>query len=272
MSQGRNWCFTINNWTDDDINKLSGAECRYMVYGKETGETGTPHLQGFVVFNTAKRLGGVKQLHETAHWELARGTWEQAANYCKKDGDFTERGVAPMSQKRKGEVEIDRWDAAYEAVKAGRFEDVPNDIAGRGGIRNLLHKARLTQKRPEPCEVDCRWYHGRTGTGKSHAARTEFPEYFLKGRTKWWDGYTDQETVVIEEWDPKTSEFIGSYLKEWCDKWPFEAETKGGRTSIRPKRIIVTSNYTLEQCFGHDKCGLLEPLERRFNVVLFQGV
>ena len=36
-------------------------------------------------------------------------------------------------------------------------------------------------------------------------------------------------------------------LKNWADKFPFQAEFKGGSMLIRPARIVVTSNYTPQQ-------------------------
>lgn len=87
------WCFTINNYTDEDITRLDALNVKYLVYGKEVGQQGTPHLQGFVVFHrTHPRSTAQRLLCPRAHLEVTRGTNQQAADYCKKDGDYVERG------------------------------------------------------------------------------------------------------------------------------------------------------------------------------------
>lgn len=102
MTQSTGWCFTLNNYTDADEAALRSIPCRYMVYGREVAPTtGTPHLQGYIHFERTKRLSGVRAVfpHRT-HLEPRRGSPEQAANYCKKDGDFEERGVLPAQGRR----------------------------------------------------------------------------------------------------------------------------------------------------------------------------
>jgi hypothetical protein len=56
-------------------------------------------------------------------------------------------------------------------------------------------------------------------------------------------------------------------LKEWCDHHPFAAETKGSTTVLRPPKVIITSNYSMEECFTDPN--ILEPLKRRLNVRYF---
>ena len=74
--------------------------------------------------------------------------------------------------------------------------------------------------------------------------------HYQKEKNKWWCNYTGQDTVAIEEADPKTMEHLADRLKVWADRYPFPGEIKGGRLEgIRPKKIIVTSNYSIEECF-----------------------
>jgi len=49
----RAWCYTINNFTEEDRDGLRALTCAYNIFGYERGDEGTPHLQGYVQF--AKR-------------------------------------------------------------------------------------------------------------------------------------------------------------------------------------------------------------------------
>lgn len=93
--QGPRWCFTLNNYSAEDEEVVKAIDNKYIVYGRETSDSGTPHLQGFIVFRSTKRLAAVKKLLPTAHWEVAKGTSKQASDYCKKDTDYYESGSFP---------------------------------------------------------------------------------------------------------------------------------------------------------------------------------
>ncbi len=263
--RSRGWCWTLNNPTralELVAEELAGV--RYLVYGRELSSSGTPHLQGFVyfvhpvTFSTAKR-----RLPEGSHVEAMRGTPKQASDYAKKDGDFFETGSLPVDQAARGEGEKKRWKEARAAAEEGRMDDIPDDIY----IRYLgnLHRIR-EQKRPRPAAIPVlvnEWLWGATGTGKSVAARVENPLHYLKGNHKWWTGYQGEPCVILEEWSPHLS-MLASYLKKWADHHPFAAETKGGETSLRPEKIVVTSNFPIETCFP--EVDDQEPLLRRFRV------
>ena len=60
MAQSKYWCFTLNNYTDEDVDGVDAWEYDYVIFGKEVGDNGTPHLQGYVECKTKKRLTWLK--------------------------------------------------------------------------------------------------------------------------------------------------------------------------------------------------------------------
>lgn len=97
MSYQKNWCFTLNNYSEDDLEKYenlgqqTSTTIQYLIYGKEVGENGTPHLQGFVQFKKRLRIRQVKDyLGSRVHVEPANGTPAQNQVYCQKEEDFVE--------------------------------------------------------------------------------------------------------------------------------------------------------------------------------------
>jgi len=95
----KNWCFTINNYTVDGLERLAsldefiGSSIQYFIIGKETSESGTPHIQGYIQFTKRQRMSQVKRfLGAKAHVEVSRGTAREASRYCMKEHDYTEFG------------------------------------------------------------------------------------------------------------------------------------------------------------------------------------
>lgn len=85
------WCFTLNNYTPEEENKLKvmvEKECKFCVCGHEVGEKGTPHLQGYLEFKRKIRFNQVKiLLGSRYHIEKAKGSKWDNITYCEKDGD-----------------------------------------------------------------------------------------------------------------------------------------------------------------------------------------
>jgi len=129
MSNCRNWCFTVNNYTEDDIRKAKNLPCKYIIFGKEVGESGTPHLQGYVQLAKRTRLTGVKKLiNNQVHWEPAKGTPQQNIEYCsKQDQQAYRNGVVSVERERKD------LDAFMSAVRD----------------EGVLNKKRLREEYPE---------------------------------------------------------------------------------------------------------------------------
>lgn len=84
------WVFTINNYTQDDLNAVRSIKSPlFVVYGIEKGNLGTPHLQGFVEHVNGIRImrSQLERLLGGRAWlNPARGTEVQCIGYCIKDG------------------------------------------------------------------------------------------------------------------------------------------------------------------------------------------
>lgn len=106
----KNWCFTLNNYSDEDVERLNNLvdtedRVEYLIYGKELAASGTPHLQGFVVFGQRTRLVMVKAIiGSNPHVEVARNV-NASVEYCKKDGEWVEFGSRSSKQGTRSDLE-----------------------------------------------------------------------------------------------------------------------------------------------------------------------
>lgn len=263
--RSENFSFTHNNYTDTTLEDT--IECRYIIYGREVAKTGTPHLQGTIIFPSQRTESSVRKKMPGCHVEITRNL-TKSINYCKKDGDFTERGTPPVSKRKQGEAEQERWKGYRLAAEEGNFHEIPEKIQFLNPKLLEFHRDRkLKSRKLEDTTAEHLWYWGASGTGKSRKARTDHPDAYLKNANKWWCGYTDEDTVLIEDFD-KRHDVLVHHLKIWADRYPFLAETKGSAQRIRPALIIVTSNYHPRDIWTDEQD--LEPILRRFKCIEFK--
>ena len=96
----RKWCFTLNNYSSDEEEKLIvffDDKAKKWIFGHEIAPTtGTPHLQGYVEFKSAKTLSSWKKFNPRISLDTAKGTLLQNFNYCtKEDGNYKYGGFRP---------------------------------------------------------------------------------------------------------------------------------------------------------------------------------
>lgn len=242
----KNWCFTLNNFNDDEqeILRALGSESpegiKYLVFGREKGAEGTPHLQGYISFEARKTLRQVRGLvSERAHFEKARGSPGENRAYCTKDGDFEEFGTVPSGQGSRSDLE-----RVAKAIKQGKTlrdlaEEFPAVVLRYGsGVQRLRMFVR--PEREGPPEIWTLW--GKTGTGKTRRV-WEFADaerMWVHPGDRWFDGYDGQPAVLFDDFDG--SWFKLSYLLKLLDRHIFQVPVKGGYTWWAPKTIYITSN------------------------------
>lgn len=276
--QAKNWVFTLNNYTESDENRLKELECEWLIFGHETApETGTRHLQGAMSFKGKRDFNALQKLFNW-HLEVMHGSCQDSKTYCTKEDPehYFEKGIIPEPRNKKGnEANKKKWEDAYQAAIEGRFDDIPRDmyLCHDRAFHRVYEEHQKDPLMDDLGDKELKdhflWLWGPTGTGKSHTAREiskklNCEEPFYKQINKWWNGYSRQKVTIIEEADPKRCEHLAGYFKQWCDKWPFSGEVKCGNfPSMRPQYIIVTSNYSIQECFPEEQD--YTPLKRRFT-------
>lgn len=92
------YVFTLNNPLHSDYallgdkTTLRDLGVEFVGYGIESGtKNKTLHLQGVVILTRATTIRGLrKKFLSRAHFEEMRGTFDEAVEYCKKDGQYTQ--------------------------------------------------------------------------------------------------------------------------------------------------------------------------------------
>jgi len=280
--KARRWCFTLNNYTEQeyqDIKNLTTDVVKYLICGREVGDSKTPHLQGAVVWNSAKSLTAIKSIpgFVRMHLEVMRGELGDSEEYCSKDGDYVEIGEAPVDKatasRRGGAATAERYETLWGLAKTGDMEQIEPDL--RVKHYNTIRAIRKDfGKRPADLDMPAgqcvgTWICGPPGCGKSRWVRHYYggDELYDKQLNKWWDGYVAEQYVLLDDFDIHHA-CLGSHLKRWADRYSFPAEWKGGKTDIRPVHIFVTSNYHPDEIWTDEKeKPILMAIMRRFTVV-----
>jgi len=271
--QVRSICFTHNNYAEGDLEKVQAWDAvKYGVIGKEVGESGTPHLQGYLQFK--KRLS-LKKVSDTlhaffnarAHTEAAKATPSKNFEYCSKDGDFVEWGEKPKMGRRMD------LEAAYDDARSDiRMVEVA-DRHKSAFIRYHRGIERVRQLHNEEKAEDFRFvevvvHSGPTGCGKTRNAMTveegARKPYKIQGdQLQWWDGYEGQEVIVIDEYANNVPITVMLGL---LDGYKLRLPVKGGFTYARWTQVQITTNLKQEQLHDQAKDEHREALWRRITL------
>lgn len=278
------YCLTINNWTQDDKQRFMDEPSDYKCYAEEVGECGTPHLQCYFYKKSKTRFSSLKKRNPRANIRVALGTAQQNRTYIfgpwdetdptkpTKHKDFNptavETGVLPKQGKRTDLSEI------VESIKTAKTT-VDEIKMTSPAIYHLygrtLHRVEdlMMREKFRNTMTTCDWLYGETGTGNSVTAFKGYnptTHYKLNLQDNgWWEGYTQQDTVIINEF---RGQIPFGELLELIDMHPHTVKRRNREPMpFTSKHIIITSSMTPQEIYKNlaatDK---LEQLTRRIIV------
>lgn len=265
----RAYFITWNNYTGEsvDVCRRTLKDVEYGCFGLEVAPTtGTPHIQGYFRFKNPISWDKFRKKFLGASIFVARGDDFQNRVYCSKEGNFTEEGIPAKKQQgarqdlielkdqiMKGEISCDDIliDNPMIYHQYGRTLEKIEDIAMRGRQRNFMTKGI--------------WLYGPTGTGKTYTAyeMAEGKSTFVwKDDHGWWDGYKQEEVVIINEFRGSIS--YGEIL-DMLDQKVFKVRRRGREPlPFLSKTVIFTSSMRPEDVYHniHENDGIDQLLRR----------
>lgn len=103
-SKFKHWVFTLQNPSEEQISALlSNDVFEYIVIGREIApSTGQLHGQGFCSFKNQRYFKSVQKIlgHCFCEPKAKFSTTDQAIEYCKKDGNWSEAGSPTLTSKQ----------------------------------------------------------------------------------------------------------------------------------------------------------------------------
>lgn len=119
----RDWCLTIHSMTAHELllvdlrTDVDEGRVKYFIVGKEIcPTTHKPHLQAYIYYTNARTFSAVKKEYPMAHIEPRKAPdAQQAADYCKKEGNYIEYGNLPIDKRGK----VNEWKQITDDILSG---------------------------------------------------------------------------------------------------------------------------------------------------------
>lgn len=268
-----------DEWRDlDDVIQhletiFSRYDIKYCCYAKEMGKQNkTPHIQGFTQFSrrySYKKVFNDWNVNNKVYVEISKGSPSDNFNYITKEGiQFFEFGTRPKIQEKESKKDKIDYAELIQLARLGQLDRIA-ELAPAAYLRQQLAFERLAHEanRPGPLKRVGLYLVGSPGTGKSlFANRFNVDSCYNKPPNKWYDAYTDQKILIIDDLDRSNAATLGYFLKIWADYYCILAEKKGGSVYLKHEVVIVTSNYRIDTLYEDED--LRKALHRRYKEVV----
>lgn len=263
-SGSRRFVFTCNNYVlspegeEPALYPLIRDERRikFFICGRELApSTGTPHLQGYFEVSKAVLISVLQKWTcfdgQGCAILVAKGTAEQNRVYCSKGGNSVSYGE-PISVSKSGQGARTDWAQMRDMIRTKATDEAIADE-----LPHLLypHVTKLPVWRGMHDKMTRTWktipkiFFGPTRAGKSFTMRLEAEalaasegwRIFTKSdSSKWWDGYSGEEIILIDEMDG--SFFSWKALLRFFETGSYRVEFKGGSVEFLGRIVFMTTN------------------------------
>lgn len=249
----KHWCFTHNNYDQKDIkqiiNWMGTIGTTIYVFQEETGESGTPHLQGYIGFNKPMRFQTLKNFNKKINWSPCRNI-KASIEYCHKEdtrtGEVYTKGIKvraklinPMDGLKKYDWQLE-IDELLKTKPDGRTVNWYWEPTGKAGKSVYTKNLVMTQQ----------------GTIASGKAENVF--YAVKN----WVKEKDLDFLVLDI--PRCTADYVSYqaMEKVLDGLFFSGKYESEAVLFNPPHLIV---------FGNQKPDIFKMSKDRWNIKRIKG-
>ncbi len=260
-----------------NIHQILGDNLSYLCVSDELHKTGDPHRHAFIRLNKSINVYSTTfdipipdtDLTWHGNYQSCRRP-KEALKYVQKDGKFIEYGTYPFSivkttKEEKNDILLhENLEDLVESGDISLYKYVQIKKA-----RDLFKISRNQGKIRDKPQVF--WLYGPTGSGKTrYAISNAKGDYWISSEPKWFDGYSGQETAILDDLRAGSYEF--NWLLRLLDRYNVLVPIKGGFVNWEPKRIFITAPAEPRKVFINHETGepwdRIEQLERRIDRVI----
>lgn len=261
------------------------APSTYVCVSHELHEDGSDHLHALLQ-TTDKFSSRKADVFDLDGYSLGKfhGNYQTSKDasdvrkYVQKSGDYVEDGEFLSNkqsdlQKRAASNKLIIDTPLHSLIDSGEISIHNYSALVHAKNQYMLDKVDVPVYQPKTCI----WIYGDTGIGKSRYIRDTYGStFFSKPQNKWWDGYSGETVILLDDFDLK-GECLGHYLKIWADCYSFNAEIKGGTIKPVITHFYITSQYLPVDifCRGDDQKNwdleLRKAVERRFTMMTVEN-
>ena len=178
-------------------------------------DTDRAHVQGYMELKKYERMTWLqREISRTAHWEIRRGTQQQAIEYCKKE-DTREEGPWEWGKPAPGQGYRSDLVSYKKAIFKGKRkrELAESHLTTMARFPKLYKELFGMVKRKRRMDLLVKLYIGETGRGKTRSVydRYEDDDFWCMpndNKAMWFDTYDGHKVVLLDDFAGRSSPIV----------------------------------------------------------------